>query len=357
MSVIPATMRAAILVEQNQPLVVDEICLPKALEIGQVLVKVHYSGICGSQLGEIEGAKGPDPYLPHLLGHEASGEVLAIGPGVRHVKEGDAVVLHWRKGLGIEGAPPIYSWNGKPLNAGWIATFNEYAIVSENRLTPIPSDSDMEVAALFGCAVTTGFGVVKNNAKLSIGESVTVYGAGGVGLNIVQAASLVSAYPIIAVDLHEGRLELAKKMGATHVINASVFNAEEEIKRILNSNPLDCFIDNTGNPKIIELGYALTHAQGRVILVGVPRKGNLMSIYSLPLHFGKSIQGSHGGETIPQSDIPRYHHLYKQGKLNLNELITERYSLEDINVAIFGMRSGAVAGRVLIKMEKSDEEK
>jgi len=342
-------MKAAILVEQKKPLIVDEISLPKILEIGQVLVKVHFSGICGSQLGEIDGAKGPDAYLPHLLGHEASGTVLAIGPGVKHVKEGDVVVLHWRKGLGIEGEPPKYLWQNKPLNAGWIATFNEYAIVAENRLTPI-NNNDLEVAALFGCAVTTGFGVVKNNAKLSIGDSVVIFGAGGVGLNIVQAAALVSAYPIIAVDLYDGRLELAKKMGATHIINSSKVNAEEEIKAILGSKPLDCFIDNTGNPKIIELGYAITHAQGKVILVGVPRKGNSISIYSLPLHFGKLISGSHGGETIPQDDIPRYYHLYDQGKIHLKELITEKYSLEDINIAIERMRSGAASGRCLIQM-------
>ena len=342
-------MKAAILVEQKKPLIVDEINLPKALEIGQVLVKVHFSGICGSQLGEIDGAKGPDAYLPHLLGHEASGTVLAIGPGVKHVKEGDVVVLHWRKGLGIEGEPPKYLWQNKPLNAGWIATFNEYAIVAENRVTPI-NNGDLEVAALFGCAVTTGFGVVKNNAKLSIGDSVVIFGAGGVGLNIVQAAALVSDYPIIAVDLYDGRLELAKKMGATHIINSSKVNAEEEIKAILGSKPLDCFIDNTGNPKIIELGYAITHAQGRVILVGVPRKGNSISIYSLPLHFGKLISGSHGGETIPQNDIPRYYHLYDQGKIHLKELITERYPLEDINIAIERMRSGAASGRCLIQM-------
>ena len=265
------------------------------------------------------------------------------------IKEGDVVVLHWRKGLGIEGEPPKYLWQNKPLNAGWIATFNEYAIVAENRVTPI-NNGDLEVAALFGCAVTTGFGVVKNNAKLSIGDSVVIFGAGGVGLNIVQAAALVSAYPIIAVDLYDGRLELAKKMGATHIINSSKVNAEEEIKAILGSKPLDCFIDNTGNPKIIELGYAITHAQGRVILVGVPRKGNSISIYSLPLHFGKLISGSHGGETIPQNDIPRYYHLYDQGKIHLKELITERYPLEDINIAIERMRSGAASGRCLIQM-------
>ena len=347
---IPKTMKAAILVEQQKPLVIDEIRMPEALEIGQVLVKIHYSGVCGSQLGEIDGAKGPDAYLPHLLGHEASGTVVAIGPGVKQVKPEDLVVLHWRKGLGIEGAPPQYRWKGQKLNAGWIATFNEFAIVAENRVTAIPKDSDLEVAALFGCAVTTGFGVVENNAQVRIGESVVIFGAGGVGLNIVQAASLVSAYPIIAVDLYEGRLALAKKMGATHLINASEIDSEKAIQDILQGQGLDCFIDNTGSPKIIELGYRITKQQGRVILVGVPRKGNDTTIYSLPLHFGKRISGSHGGEAIPQTDIPRYHQLFINGRIKLRELITERYRLEEINTAIFRMRSGEISGRCLIQM-------
>lgn len=347
---IPKKMKAAILVEQRKPLVIDEIELPSTLDIGQVLVKIHYSGICGSQLGEIDGTKGSDPYLPHLLGHEASGTVVAVGPGVKYVKPDDLVVLHWRKGLGIEGAPPIYQWNGKKLNAGWITTFNEYTIVSENRVTAIPKDSDLQVAALFGCAVTTGFGVVENNAQLRIGESVVVFGAGGVGLNIVQAASLVSAFPIIAVDLYDGRLALAKEMGATHLINASKVDAEKVIHEIIKKQGLDCFIDNTGNPKMIELGYRITKPQGRVILVGVPRKGNDTTIYSLPLHFGKHISGSHGGEAIPQIDIPRYHQLFNNGRIKLKELITETHSLEQINISIARMRSGETAGRCLIKM-------
>ena len=347
---IPKKMKAAILVEQRKPLVISVIELPGALDIGQVLVKIHYSGICGSQLGEIDGAKGPDAYLPHLLGHEASGTVIAIGPGVKNVKPDNLVVLHWRKGLGIEGAPPIYKWNDEKLNAGWIATFNEYAIVSENRVTAIPEDSDLEVAALFGCAVTTGFGVVENNAQVRIGESVVVFGAGGVGLNIVQAASLVSAYPIIAVDLYEGRLALAKEMGATHLINASRVDAERAIQDIIKKQGLDCFIDNTGNPKMIELGYRITKSQGRVILVGVPRKGSDTTIYSLPLHFGKRISGSHGGEAIPQTDIPRYYQLFNNGRIKLKELITEIYPLEEINAAITRMRSGETSGRCLIKM-------
>lgn len=347
---IPKRMKAAILVQQCKPLVIDEIELPSTLGIGQVLVKIHYSGICGSQLGEIDGAKGPDVYLPHLLGHEASGTVISIGPGVKHVKPDDLVVLHWRKGLGIEGTPPVYQWNGIKLNAGWIATFNEYAIVSENRVTAIPMGSDMEVAALFGCAVTTGFGVVENNAQIRIGESVVIFGAGGVGLNIVQAASLVSAYPIIAVDLYDGRLALAKEMGATHLINASKVDAEKAIQDIIKKQGLDCFIDNTGNPKIIELGYLITKPQGRVILVGVPRKGNDTTIYSLPLHFGKRISGSHGGEAIPQNDIPRYHQLFSNGRIKLRELITERYKLDEVNTAIARMRSGETNGRCLIRM-------
>lgn len=347
---IPENMNAAILVEQNNPLVIDQIQLPCSLEVGQVLVKVHCSGICGSQLGEIDGAKGEDKYLPHLLGHEASGMVKSVGAGVKYVKPGDAVVLHWRKSQGIESVPPKYVWNGKPLNAGLIATFNEYAIVSENRVTRIPSSTDMEIASLFGCAVTTGFGVVENNAEIKLGESVVVFGAGGVGLNIVQAANLLSAYPIIAVDLHDERLSLAKSLGATHTINSSKTDAKAAIKDVLQDQGVDAFIDNTGQPSIIEMGYELTNPKGRVVLVGVPRKGNTINIYSLPLHFGKRVSGSHGGETIPHEDIPRYQKLLNADRIQLKPLITDYFKLEEINTAIQKMRNGEIAGRCLIKM-------
>ena len=347
----PKTMKAAILVEQNKPLVIGHVELPHALEAGQVLVKVHCSGICGSQLGEIDGAKGEDKYLPHLLGHEASGVVQSMGEGVRFVGVGDHVVLHWRKSQGIESVPPKYSWNGKPLNAGLIATFNEYAIVSENRVTRIDAASDMEIASLFGCAVTTGFGVVENNAKLKLGESVVVFGAGGVGLNIVQAANLLSAFPIIAVDLHDERLDLAKKIGATHTINSSTADAKAKIKEILGENGVDVFIDNTGQPAIIEMGYELTTPRGRIVLVGVPRRGKTINVYSLPLHFGKTISGSHGGEAIPQEDIPRYQKLFDAGRIQLKPLITDYFQLEEVNTAIQKMRSGEISGRCLIKMK------
>jgi S-(hydroxymethyl)glutathione dehydrogenase / alcohol dehydrogenase len=344
------TMQAAILVAQNQPLVIDTVELPAELGVGQVLVQVHVSGICGSQLGEIAGVKGPDRFLPHLMGHEGSATVLEVGPGVKHVRPGDLVVLHWRKGAGIQADPSKYTWRGEVLNAGWVTTFNSHAIVSENRCTAIPVDTDLEVAALFGCAITTGFGVVENNAQVRIGESVVVFGAGGIGLNIIQASALVSAWPIIAVDLFDSRLELAKRFGATHTINSSIIDAATGIKDALANGPLDVFIDNTGSPAVIELGYQLTHSEGSLVLVGVPRKGADITIHSLPLHFGKVLTGSHGGECEPEKDIPRYLKSLQQKRWNLDGLITARYPLAQINEAIDAMRTGATAGRVLINL-------
>ena len=347
---IPRTMKAAILVKQDSDLIIDNVELPGRLDIGQVLVKLYVSGICGSQLGEIEGRKGIDPYLPHLMGHEGCGEVLKIGPGVKTVSVGDKVVLHWKKGSGIQSETPKYKWRGKTLNAGWVTTFNEYAIISENRCTSIPVNINNDDAALFGCAVTTAFGVVENNAKLRFGESVLVCGAGGIGLNIIQASNLTSAWPIIAVDIFDNRLKLAKKFGATHIINSQKEDLELAVNKIIKEKSLDVFIDNTGIPEIIEKGYELINSKGRVILVGVPPKDSHIKIYSLPLHFGKIILGSHGGECIPELDIPRYLKLLTNKKINFEGLITSRFSLNDINIAINTMRSGSSSGRIMIDL-------
>jgi len=346
----PTTTQAAILVAQREPLVVDTIELPAELGVGQVLVQVHVSGICGSQLGEIDGVKGPDRFLPHLMGHEGFATVLEVGPGVKHVQTGDTVVLHWRPGAGIQADPPQYRWRGQTLNAGWVTTFNRHAVVSENRCTKVPATTDPETAALFGCAITTGFGVIENNAQLKIGESVVVFGAGGIGLNIIQAAALVSASVIVAVDLFDSRLELAQRLGATHCINSSRDDAASRIQEVLAGQPLDVFIDNTGSPAVIEQGYRLTHGQGRVILVGVPRQGHTVNLYTLPLHFGKVLTGSQGGESQPQRDIPRYLRLLQQGRLKLDRFVTARYPLEQINDAIAAMRDGATAGRVMLQL-------
>ena len=341
--------RAAILVEQKKPLVIEEIEMP-ALRFGQVLVKVDCSGICGSQLGEIDGVKGPDKFLPHLLGHEGSGRVLECGEGVRTVAVGDRVVLHWRKGTGIEGPAPKYKSALGEINAGWVTSFNELAVISESRLTTVPDGLDVEVAAMMGCAVTTGFGVINNNAQLKIGQSLVVIGAGGIGLNIIQAAAMVGGYPIVAVDLHQSRLELAQSLGATDLLLSSGEATEEALRALIGPGGADVVVDNTGNPRVIEMAYRLTADTGRTILVGVPKKGDCASIYTLPLHFEKHIEGSHGGESIPQLDIPRYVRLHGAGKLQISQLVGKRYSLEQINEAIADMRSGSVAGRCMIHM-------
>jgi S-(hydroxymethyl)glutathione dehydrogenase/alcohol dehydrogenase len=344
-------MKAAILVEQHTPLVVADVALPEQLSFGQVLVKVHYSGICGAQINEIEGAKGPDKFLPHLLGHEGSGTVLDIGPGVKSVKKGDHVVMHWRQSDGLQSETPTYQWNGRKVNAGWVTTFNEYAVVSENRLTPIPKDFDLKLAPLFGCAVTTAMGVINNDAQVKIGQSVVVFGVGGVGVNIVQAADMVSAHPIIGIDLYDRKLEMARRFGATHCFNSkSTPDLGAEIQKIVGLDGADVAIDTTGNARVIEMAYELTHPDGKTVLVGVPRKGDNVSIYTLPLHFKKVLTGSHGGSAEPHIDIPRYIRLYNAGKLKLDDLITHEFSLDQINEAIEVVRSGE-AGRVLLVMD------
>ena len=342
-------MKAAILAESKQPLIIDDITLPNELEFGQVLVDIHYSGICGAQINEIDAAKGPDKFLPHLLGHEGSGVVKEIGQGVATVNEGDRVVLHWRPSGGIQSPTPKYNWDGKTVNAGWVTTFNEQAVVSENRLTVIPDDFDMRIAPLFGCAVTTAFGVVNNDAQIKVGQSVVIFGIGGVGLNIAQAANMVSAHPIVGVDLLEHKLDMGEKFGLTHSVIGGKENINDSIRKIVGSQGADVVIETTGNSRVIEQAYELTHPNGKTILVGVPKKGDNVNIYSLPLHFNKVFTGSHGGDAIPDLEIPRYIRLMESGKMDLDGLITHEFGLDEINDALDMFKSGE-AGRILINM-------
>ena len=341
-------MKAAILFESKKPLVVDNVEMPNKLSYGQVLVKVCYSGICGSQINEIDAVKEKDKYLPHLLGHEGSGFVEEIGEGVSRLKPGDHVIMHWKKGAGIDSATPKYVWKKKLLNAGYVTTFNEKAIVSENRLTKIPKDFDLKVAALFGCAVLTGFGVVNNDANIKIGQSVLIFGVGGVGLNISQASSLVSAYPVVGVDLNHKKLKLGKNFGLTHIVNSNDINFLEKIILINKGKKFDNVIDTTGSKKVIEQSYNLTCDDGKTILVGVPKEK--ITIYSLPLHFKKILKGSHGGSARPSEDIPNYINLFINKKIDISKLITHQFKIDQINEAIKLFRSGN-CGRIIISMK------
>jgi S-(hydroxymethyl)glutathione dehydrogenase / alcohol dehydrogenase len=349
--VLPIKIRAAILVKNHAPLELAQIESPGELRYGQVLVKVHYSGICGAQINEIEAVKGPDKFLPHLLGHEGCATVLEVGEGVRTVKKGDKVVMHWRPSNGIQSQTPVYRWNGRTVNAGWVTTFNDHAVVSENRLTPIPADFDARLAPLFGCAITTAIGVINNNAQVKVGQSVVVVGVGGVGLCIAQAAQLVSANPIVAIDIVDAKLEMAKRFGATHCINSKrVSEVEKAVRDIVGAQGADVIVETTGITRLIETAYGLTQPKGKTILVGVPRKGDNISIYSLPLHFKKILTGSEGGDAEPHHDIPRYLRLVQAGRLQLDGLITHELALKDVNRAIELVREGE-AGRVILKMD------
>jgi S-(hydroxymethyl)glutathione dehydrogenase/alcohol dehydrogenase len=346
-------VKAAILTQTNAPLEIAELSMPDRLSFGQVHVRIHYSGICGAQLNEIHAAKGQDKFLPHLLGHEGSGTVVAVGEGVKRVKAGDHVVLHWRQSAGLQCEPPKYQWNGKTVNAGWVTTFNDEAIISENRLTVIPSDFDLRLAPLFGCAVTTAVGVINNDAQVKIGQSVVIFGVGGVGLNIAQAAQMVSANPIIGIDLFDSKLAMAREWGLTHSFNSRTESdaLAGKIREIVGAGGADVVVDTTGNARVIEQAYDLTHADGRTILVGVPRKGDNVSIYTLPLHFKKVLKGSHGGSVSPEVEIPRLINLVRLGKMRIEGLVTHTFPLTQVNEAIAALRSGEAA-RVLLRMRE-----
>ena len=342
------TALAAILSESRQPLIVDQIGLPETLDAGQVLVKVFHTSICGAQINEIDAVKGPDKFLPHLLGHEASGQVIEIGPGVQFVNAGDTVVLHWRPSQGIQSRTPAYRWRGAKLNAGWVTTFNEYAVVSENRLTVIPADYDLKVAPLLGCAVTTAAGVVNNDARLKVGESVVVFGVGGVGLNAVQFADLAGGYPIVAIDLVAEKLDMALARGATHTLNvAATPDLALAVRRIVGERGPDKVIETTGVKSIIELAYELTHPDGICVLVGVPLEK--VTIHTLPIHFNKVLTGTEGGRARPHIDIPRIIRLQRAGRISFDGLITHEFPLDRINEAFSTVRSGT-AGRVLLNV-------
>ena len=341
------TTTAAILERPNTPLTVTEIEVPEP-GVGQVLVRILHSGICGKQIDEITG-KRPDPFLPHLLGHEAAGTVEAVGPGVRKVRAGDRVVLHWVKGSGIDSETPRFVRDGTEINAGFVTTFSRHTVVSENRVTPIPDSVPSDVAALLGCAVTTGFGIITNNANVKPGQSVAVFGAGGIGVNVIQAAALVNAYPIIAIDIHTEKLDLAKRFGATHVIDSSGTDPVAAIRELTDGNGADASVDTVGAVPVRMAAYESASNTGTVVFAGVPGGEDRITIDSFPLHFGRRVIGSHGGDTIPDVDIPRYARLYELGRLKIDEQISHRFPLAKINEAIEVVRSGA-AIRVVLEM-------
>jgi|GEM_PF-139448 len=344
-------MKAAVLEHIGGPLTVAEVGLTP-LKHGQVLVKVLMSGICGSQLQEIAGYKGNAKYVPHLMGHEGAGIVEEVGEGVTTVKVGDKVVMHWRKGQGLESDFPTYIFNGKEIQSGKVNTFCEYAIVSENRLTAVPHDTPNELCALLGCSLSTALGAINAEAKLQPGESVLIVGAGGLGANLIKAAKLAGAGVVAVMDIHEHKRSQVLGFGADLYINTSVQNIAEELKSF-NLSAVDVVIETSGAKAAIEASMQLLSGKGRYIQLGQPKPGETIEIRNA-LHLfegeGKSIKATQGGRFEPQNEIPRYITLYKQGALVIDDLITHRVSLDEINDALNLLRAGK-AMRILIDMQ------
>lgn len=341
---------AAILVETGKPLNVSSLEIPM-LKPGQVLVDIAFSGVCHTQVLECRGYRGEDKYLPHCLGHEGSGIVREIGKGVTKVKPGDNVILSWMKGSGADVTSTIYNWSGVKVNAGAITTFSKHSVISENRLTLIPKDYDisMEEAVALGCAVPTGLGAVFNVAKPLQNQSIAIFGAGGIGLCAIAGAKIAECKPIIAIDIKKEKLELAKKFGASHCINALELNPVEEINNICHGG-LDFAIESSGTPKVmLQAIHSVRNQGGAVVIVGNARFGEVLNLDPKQFNLGKKMLGTWGGDNNPDTDFIRYIELIASGKLNVKPLISDTYKLTEINEAIDDLEEGKVL-RPLIEM-------
>jgi S-(hydroxymethyl)glutathione dehydrogenase/alcohol dehydrogenase len=339
---------AAVLVEPGKPLILAELEIP-ALQPGQVLVEIVFSGVCHTQILEGRGYRGEDRYLPHCLGHEGSGVVRNIGPAVIKVKPGDRVILSWIKGSGADVAKTIYQWDGRPVNAGAITTFSRYAVISENRLTVMPESVPMRDAALLGCAVPTGLGAVFNIAQPRPGQSIAIFGVGGIGLCAIAGAALSGCMPIIAIDVQQDKLKLARQMGATHGILATEVNPVEEIQRICPGG-VDFSVEATGRPQVmVQALYSVRNQGGAAVVIGNARYGEHIELDPKQLNLGKRLLGTWGGDNWPDRDYPRYCRLLSSGKLDLEPLLSKTYRLDEINQALDDLEAGKVA-RPLVDM-------
>lgn len=345
-------MKAAILEKIDAPLTIANIELTEPT-FGQVVVKVISSGICGTQLQEIAGTKNNARFIPHLLGHEGCGIVEKVGAGVTKVKKGDKVVMHWRKGDGIESDFPTYIFKGKTIQSGKVTTFSEYSIVSENRLTPVPHNISNDFCTLLGCGLSTAISAVANDAQVSSGESFMVIGLGGLGASLVKAARLSGANPIIGVDIHEKKKHAVSLLKGNLFINSAKENIQEALERELGIKDVDVIIDTTGNAQAVSDSLSLLSNDGRYVLAGWFKPGQSLEIKNPNLLFsgtkGKLLKATQGGKFNPSEDIPRFIKLYESKLLDTEGLVSHRTTLDKINEAIDLMRAGE-ANRIIIDL-------
>ena len=356
-------MKAAVLYEANTPVVIEDLDMEEPAQ-GEVLVKLGASGVCHSDWHVVKGEWTHHP-LPTVLGHEGAGIVEATGPGVTNVRPGDHVILSWKPNCGLcevcqKGWPnvcysplqsPTYQRrsDGAAVNRlAHLGTFAAYATVPEIAAVPIDRDVPFGQAALVGCGVTTGVGAAINTARVQPGTTVAVFGAGGVGLNVMQGAEIAGATTIIAVDILDNKLDMAMEFGATHAVNASREDPVERVMELTGGLGAHYAFEAIG---LVEAPFVqsiqCTRRRGVTVWVGHAPEETPVTIDARELMQEKTVIGSMYGTARPQIEFPRLLALYKAGKLRLDELITRTYPLEEADAAFEALGKGEVARSVL----------
>ena len=346
-------MKAAVLYEKHQPLVVEDLTLEAPRE-REVLVKLASSGVCHSDLHYIKGER--EHPIPVVLGHEGAGIVQEVGPGVTYAGPGDHVVLAFVPSCGrcsycVSGRYNLcevrYRLQGKMVDGtrrlrkgdeeihhfNCLSTYGEYAVVPEDALVQVREDAPLEVVALIGCGVTTGVGAAIHTAKVQPRSRVVVIGAGGVGLNVVQGAALAGAETIIVVDIRGPKLEHALQFGATHLVNAATEDVQPRVREITKGEMADYAFEVIGNTEAIYQAFHATRRGGATVIVGVPPTGTRLDIDPDFLHQDRVLMGCTYGSCYPRADMPKFVDLYMAGKLKLDEFVTRTFGLDEINTA------------------------
>lgn len=311
------------------------------LEKGQVLIKNHYAGICHTQLLEFRGKRGVDKYLPHCLGHESSATVIDVGPGVKKIKPSDNVIASWISGNGLNAKGPAYKSTSKNtnVNAGPIAVFSEYSVVSENRLYKIPSGLSIKDAVFYGCAIPTGMGSIRNYLNDPKNDKICVIGAGGVGTFASIAASLLGCKNLLVIDVNKKKLKIPKKLGFD-TFDISDTNKNKNFYN-QNANMFELVIECTGNIEAMSNAINLCKPKlGKLIMNGNAPYGKKLLIDPLQFNMGKTIIGSWGGNSDLDRDIKFYSKISKKLKINLSSNFNDFYSLDDVEKAFEDLETG-----------------
>ena len=360
-------MKAAVCREFGKPLVIEDIDIDPP-QSGEIMVKLAACAICHSDILYMEGAWGGAEKLPAIFGHEAAGEVEAVGPDVKGLSPGDHVVVSLIRSCGhcffcaqgdqhlcetkfpLDGQSRLRAQGGEAVFQGLrTGAFAEYTVVDQSQAVRIPEALPLDSASLLACGVITGLGAVVNTAKLASGSSAVVIGAGGVGLNSIQGAALSGANPVIAMDLVESKLETAKMFGATHAIDPTEAGALEAVRSLTGGRGADYVFVTVGSVKAIEQGLEMLRNAGTLVIVGMPPSGVTAALEAVEFaSSGQRILGSKMGSSRLAVDIPKLVALYEQGRLKLDELISQRYPLEQINQAIAEVNRGEVLRNVVI---------